>query len=116
MPSLISTANFFVLLVRAFVVIGRPDIQMRTHTHRVMVSLKWIADTRFGQLNRTLPFYHDLKPHSTHNDQEGRHPMTNAHIQTALNGFFNANKFAVVGASKDPSKFGNKVSATWQCR
>ena len=36
--------------------------------------------------------------------------MANAHIQTALNGFFNANKFAVVGASKDPSKFGNKVS------
>ena len=36
--------------------------------------------------------------------------MASTHIQTALNSFFNANKFAVVGASKDPSKFGNKVS------
>lgn len=35
--------------------------------------------------------------------------MANAHIQTALNRFFDASKFAVVGASKDPSKFGNKV-------
>ncbi|GAC96184.1 hypothetical protein PHSY_003764 [Pseudozyma hubeiensis SY62] len=36
--------------------------------------------------------------------------MANAHINTALNSFFNASKYAVVGASKDPSKFGNKVS------
>lgn len=35
--------------------------------------------------------------------------MANAHINTALNSFFGASKYAVVGASKDPSKFGNKV-------
>lgn len=40
--------------------------------------------------------------------------MANAHITTALNSFFNANKFAVVGASKDPSKFGNKVLKWYQ--
>ncbi|KAJ1028566.1 hypothetical protein NDA16_001732 [Ustilago loliicola] len=40
--------------------------------------------------------------------------MANAHINTALNSFFNANKFAVVGASKDPSKFGNKVFKWYQ--
>lgn len=40
--------------------------------------------------------------------------MANAHINTALNGFFGASKFAVVGASKDPSKFGNKVLKWYQ--
>lgn len=40
--------------------------------------------------------------------------MANAHINTALNSFFSASKFAVVGASKDPSKFGNKVLKWYQ--
>lgn len=35
--------------------------------------------------------------------------MANQHISTALGRFFDASKFAVVGASKDPSKYGNKV-------
>ncbi|KAJ9478164.1 CoA_binding domain-containing protein [Pseudozyma hubeiensis] len=40
--------------------------------------------------------------------------MANAHINTALNSFFSASKYAVVGASKDPSKFGNKVLKWYQ--
>ncbi|SPO21969.1 uncharacterized protein UTRI_01957_B [Ustilago trichophora] len=40
--------------------------------------------------------------------------MANAHINTALNNFFSASKYAVVGASKDPSKFGNKVLKWYQ--
>ncbi|SNX83098.1 uncharacterized protein MEPE_01804 [Melanopsichium pennsylvanicum] len=40
--------------------------------------------------------------------------MANAHIDAALNSFFKASKFAVVGASKDPSKFGNKVLKWYQ--
>ncbi|CDS82208.1 uncharacterized protein SPSC_03028 [Sporisorium scitamineum] len=40
--------------------------------------------------------------------------MANAHINTALNSFFGATQYAVVGASKDPSKFGNKVLKWYQ--
>ncbi|EST07727.1 CoA-binding [Kalmanozyma brasiliensis GHG001] len=42
--------------------------------------------------------------------------MANAHINTALNAFFGASKYAVVGASKDPSKFGNKVLKWYQAQ
>ncbi|PWZ00491.1 NAD(P)-binding protein [Testicularia cyperi] len=40
--------------------------------------------------------------------------VANAHVQAALGRFFEASKFAVVGASKDPSKFGNKVLKWYQ--
>lgn len=33
-------------------------------------------------------------------------------VSNAMNRFFDSSRFAVVGASKDPSKFGNKVRLT----
>ncbi|EPQ28656.1 uncharacterized protein PFL1_03959 [Pseudozyma flocculosa PF-1] len=37
-----------------------------------------------------------------------------SHVQTALGRFFESSSYAVVGASKDPSKFGNKVLKWYQ--
>ncbi|GAC76743.1 hypothetical protein PANT_22c00185 [Moesziomyces antarcticus T-34] len=47
-------------------------------------------------------------------NRSNENKMANAHVQSALNRFFDASKFAVVGASKDATKFGNKVLKWYQ--